>query len=405
MALKGTLRDFGLSDIFQLISHQRKTGILYLEDKGKSVAVTFDEGEVVGAEIGSEKTHEKERVGDILVKSGILDSARLQDCLQEQQRTAKKLGVVVIEKNYLTEDLFRQILVFQIKETLFKIFQWGSGTYRFDAGKITYDKQFISPLPAEFVLMEAARIIDEWPGVKTKIPSMEMVFAKVVGADEKVLKRSQIESEAQKEDNLGLDFDILGEERPKSYDSDKTVLSTEQEKVFDLVNGKFDVSDIAYRSLLGDFEASKALLDLIGFGLIRPVRVPASTPKTEEAAEEIKRRKGFIAMVSGLLFGGILLFILFGTLARSGGRLNILAQMTSERTVVIRDAIVQAQAGRLIFGMEIYRLEKGSYPVTLDDMVQTGFVLESDISYPLNNPYTIDWTEKGPSISPPGNQN
>ena len=152
MALKGTLRDFGLSDIFQLISHQRKTGVLHLEDRGKSVAVTFDEGKVVGAEIGSEKTHEKERVGDILLKSGLVDLARLQECLQEQRSTAKKLGVVLTEKKYLSEDLFRQALAFQIKETLFKIFQWSSGTYRFEAGKVTYDKQFISPMPAEFIL-------------------------------------------------------------------------------------------------------------------------------------------------------------------------------------------------------------------------------------------------------------
>ena len=30
MALKGTLRDFGLADIFQLIGIQRKTGLLVL---------------------------------------------------------------------------------------------------------------------------------------------------------------------------------------------------------------------------------------------------------------------------------------------------------------------------------------------------------------------------------------
>jgi hypothetical protein len=53
MALKGTLKDFGLSDIFQLIAHQRKTGVLYLEDRGKSVAVTFEDGKIVSAEPGS----------------------------------------------------------------------------------------------------------------------------------------------------------------------------------------------------------------------------------------------------------------------------------------------------------------------------------------------------------------
>ena len=400
MALKGTLRDFGLSDIFQLISHQRKTGILYLDDKGKSVAVTFDEGKVVGAESGSAKTHEKERVGDILVKSGLLDMVRLEECLQEQKRTAKKLGVVLTEKNFLTEDLFRAALAFQIKETLYKIFQWGSGTYKFDTTKVSYDRQFISPLPAEYILMEAARIIDEWPGVQVKISSMEIVFGKIPGAEEKIVRNSHLDGKAGDEDDIN--FNTLGEEEPKSFDSDKTVLSAAQERVFDLVNGQFTVSDIAYRSLLGDFEASKTLVELAGFGLIKPIKVPVSKPKTEESAQETRRRKGVLTLLSGLLFAGILLFVLFSAIARSGGKLNLLSQMTSEKAITVRQTIVNAQKQRLMLALETYRLEKGSYPLALEDLVQTGFILESDISYPFVDPYRIEWSEKGPIISPPG---
>lgn len=404
MALKGTLRDFGLSDIFQLISHQRKTGILYLEDKGKSVAVTFDEGKVVGAESGSAKTHEKERVGDILVKSGLLDMVRLEECLQEQKRTAKKLGVVLTEKNYLTEELFRAALAFQIKETLYKIFQWSSGTYKFDTIRISYDRHFISPLPAEYILMEAARIIDEWPGLKAKIPSMEIIFDKVSGAEEKVVRNSHLGGEAADEDEINFDaFDTLGEEDPKPFDSDRTVLSAAQERVFDLVNGQFTVSDIAYRSLLGDFEASRTLVELSGSGLIKPTRIPVSTPKTEETAQETKRRKGMITLLSGLLFAGILIFVLFSAIARSGGKLNLLSQMTSEKAITVRQTIVNAQKQRLMLALETYRLEKGSYPLSLEDLVQTGFILESDISYPFGDPYRIVWGDRGPMIFPPGN--
>ena len=400
MALKGTLRDFGLSDIFQLISHQRKTGILYLEDKGKSVAVTFDEGKVVGAKSGSAKTHEKERVGDIIVKSGLVDMVRLEECLREQKRTAKKLGVVLTEKNYLTEELFSAALTFQIKETLYKIFQWGSGTYKFDTTKVSYDKQFISPLPAEFILMEAARIIDELPGVKAKISSLEIVFDKVSGADEKVVRKSRLGGESNAEEDIS--FNMLGELEPRSFDSDKMVLSADQERVFDLVNGQFTVSDIVYRSLLGEFETSKTLAELSGFGLIKPVRVPASTPKTEEAAQETRRRKGVFTLLSGLLFAGILIFVSFSAIARSGGKLNLLSQMTSEKAITVRQTIVNAQRQRLMLALETYRLEKGSYPVSLDDLVQTGFILESDISYPFEAPYRVVWSDKGPVITPPG---
>lgn len=44
MALEGTIKDFGLPDIFQLIGLQRKTGVLTLRAKNETVTVTFESG-------------------------------------------------------------------------------------------------------------------------------------------------------------------------------------------------------------------------------------------------------------------------------------------------------------------------------------------------------------------------
>ena len=44
MALEGTLRDFSLADIFQLIGLQRKTGVLTLRGKDETVTVTILDG-------------------------------------------------------------------------------------------------------------------------------------------------------------------------------------------------------------------------------------------------------------------------------------------------------------------------------------------------------------------------
>lgn len=401
MALRGTLRDFGLSDIFQLISHQRKTGTLHLEDKGKRVAVTFDEGKVVGADIGTDKTHEKERVGDILIKSGILEHRRLDEALEEQNRTMKKLGAVLIDRGFVNQELFEQALGFQIKETLFKIFQWTSGTYRFDTGRVSYDRQFVSPLPAEFILMEAARIIDEWPVIRTKIPSMDMTFVKIPGSEDKIVRRSLIVStQGPKEDDLDLDG-ILGEEKPKAYDGDKIILTDEQEKVFDLVGDDVAVSQMAYRSLLGDFEVSKALVDLLGFGLIKPAKVPVSTPRAEETTREKKSVKGLLGMLVTLLATALFVVFIFKVMTGSGDRLNFFSQVTSEQAGTVRSAIAEAQMQRLGLAMEAYRLERGSYPGMLEDLVKAGLVMESDISYPYTQPYVVRWSEKGPRLFPP----
>ncbi|HVO30201.1 MAG TPA: DUF4388 domain-containing protein, partial [bacterium] len=66
MALKGTLKDFGISDIFQLIQQQQKAGILVMKDKEHEVRILFDTGKIVGAEsIGSKA--QKEPLGVLLV--------------------------------------------------------------------------------------------------------------------------------------------------------------------------------------------------------------------------------------------------------------------------------------------------------------------------------------------------
>ena len=49
MALQGTIKDFALPDIFQLIGLQKKTGILTLSNDEETVTLKFRIGEVVGA--------------------------------------------------------------------------------------------------------------------------------------------------------------------------------------------------------------------------------------------------------------------------------------------------------------------------------------------------------------------
>ena len=59
MALEGTLRDFSLADIFQLIGLQRKTGILTLTSETESITVTFENGMVVMADSSSKRLEDR----------------------------------------------------------------------------------------------------------------------------------------------------------------------------------------------------------------------------------------------------------------------------------------------------------------------------------------------------------
>ena len=55
MALAGTLKDFGIADILQLIGQQQKTGVLHLRSKDQEVKVGFKDGAIVSAESATEE--------------------------------------------------------------------------------------------------------------------------------------------------------------------------------------------------------------------------------------------------------------------------------------------------------------------------------------------------------------
>ena len=74
MALEGSLTDFGLADILQLIYFQRKTGVLTLEGKMDKVSLMFIDGNIGGAE--SKRRNEDNRMGKILLKKGHLKEER-----------------------------------------------------------------------------------------------------------------------------------------------------------------------------------------------------------------------------------------------------------------------------------------------------------------------------------------
>ena len=47
VALRGNLQDFGIAEVFQLISQQRKTGTLDISHGAQSLRLAFDAGRVV----------------------------------------------------------------------------------------------------------------------------------------------------------------------------------------------------------------------------------------------------------------------------------------------------------------------------------------------------------------------
>lgn len=276
MALEGTLRDFSLADIFQLIGLQRKTGVLTLRSKDDTVTVTFLDGKVVGADSLSHRL--ENRLGHVLIRSNLLTQDQLNRALEIQKETLQRLGFILTHYGIISADALKQAIQMQILQIVYRLFRWKDGDYHFSQETtIEYDRDNVVPITAESILMEGARMIDEWPIIEKRIRSYDMVFRKKLTDQEIVVVG------AEDADEVNFDGEAAPVKKRKSTASDKIRISSEEKAVYDLVDGTVRVGDIVEASRLSEFDTVKALYELLTRDLVEEVRGKSAAAVIEQA--------------------------------------------------------------------------------------------------------------------------
>jgi len=74
MAIKGSLKEASLTDVIQLLFMGRRTGCLSVADRQRHGSVFFEEGWIIYAAI----VNRRDRLGDLLVRSGRITAEQLQ---------------------------------------------------------------------------------------------------------------------------------------------------------------------------------------------------------------------------------------------------------------------------------------------------------------------------------------
>src|SRR5687767_7265408 len=286
MALEGTIRDFGLPDIFQLIGLQRKTGILTLKNEKDQVTVAFENGMVVAADSSTKRL--EDRLGNVLVKQGKLTNERLADALSTQKATLQRLGHVLVTQNAITDKDLKEAITVQISQLVFKVFRWRDGEYHFaPTDTVDYDRENFAPMSADFILMEGIRMVDEWPIIEKKIPSMDIVFRTAVDP-------GTIEVAVT---------DAAGGEVKQSAASasNKIRLSRDEERVFRKVDGTRTVQGIVDSSGLSEFDTCRILFDLLNRNLISTVGRGAKVAETSRREAVVSSTPGYLLAAAAVL--------------------------------------------------------------------------------------------------------
>ncbi len=252
MAIEGSLSDVSLADICQLLSLGRKTGCLTATDRSRFGYIYFENGRVIFASL----LNQPDRLGELLVKNGVIKREELAEAMEVQGREPdRRVGEILVRLGALTPEEVERWVTIQIEEAVFHLFTWTQGSFHFKVDqRPDEDSVLLVSLSANGLLMEGARRVDEWSQIEKKIPSLDLIFKLV--------------RDPQKEEGLEL--------------------SRNQKKLLPLLDGTRTVAELVDDSGLVEFETGKALYELIQAGFLQQVgkRAPEGKSKDDSSIRQ-----------------------------------------------------------------------------------------------------------------------
>ncbi|TAH50784.1 MAG: DUF4388 domain-containing protein [Chloroflexota bacterium] len=180
MALKGNLRDFSLHQLLNLINLAHKTGALSVTPEltanganGHSAPASlfFREGRLIHAAFDGKSA----RLTDVLVQVGRLTPEQAK-VVRERSRvdTDKELGLLLIHNGYLSQNDIIQGVRGYLLETVYQLFTWVAGDFRFEPNQLPPEERITVPLSLENVILEGNRRQHEWERLRDEIPDLDV---------------------------------------------------------------------------------------------------------------------------------------------------------------------------------------------------------------------------------------
>lgn len=234
MAIRGSLREASLPDVLQLLALGGKTGCLSVSHRNSFGYIYFDKGRISYASI----VNRRDRLGDILVKNGVITQGQLDAAIDAQrlQRNVR-LGELLVAQGSLAREALTAHIRMQIEEAVYFLFTWTEGTFNFEPDVAPDSQDIIVSINPESLLLEGARRIDEWGLIEKKIPSFDIIFE--------------------------LDLPKLN--------GTEAELEENQSRLIELIDGQRDVVRLIEDSGLGEFDVGKALYGLMSAGFIHKI--------------------------------------------------------------------------------------------------------------------------------------
>jgi len=335
------LKDFGLIDIFQLLGQQQKTGVLNLQDDKKDVQVFFDKGMIVGTALPAE-TAEEASLAKRLIRGGLLSQENWKKAYNQCKEELISIEQVLMNNGMVIKEDLVSVMRLLTLETIYGLFKWKGGTFRFETKDVTYDPEFVEPMAAEYLLLDVLRMVDEWPMLAERIPNFEMVLQKV---------------------NPLSTLDVLA---GTPWEKKRTF---QMEVLYELINGQRTIQEIMDLTFLGEFDTCKNLILMMDAGVIKSISISTSVEK----AKKPQVYRYFRDAGAYLLLGFLAFFLIFQVAVNRWADFPF-SQEERKLWINLRDPLRKIELIRTMNAREVFFLEENRYPNNPAEMLNKGLL-------------------------------
>ena len=241
-----------LTDLLQFLATARKSGTLKFDQGKINKQIYFKNGMIVG----SKSNDPREYIGQVLLHYGKVDEIQLKVAREIQRTTGAKLGEVLVEQGFLTEEDVLATLKTRTLEAIYDLFVWTDGDFEFYDDELPAEDLLPIEVEPTNVIMEGIYRIDEFARYRSLVPT----------------DRSILELNAGWTSSLKL--------------------GKEYRQVLFFVEKRMSVAEICYHMHASAFHVYGQLYTLISEGLARvvgelPEDVPPPVKEVEDLPESI----------------------------------------------------------------------------------------------------------------------
>ena len=183
--MRGTLSEGVVPGLLRELYVGRQSGHLHFSRGAERRSVRFYKGSILHGDTNVGE----DRLGEMLVRQGVLSEVDLQRATEIVHREKARLGEVLIELGVLDQQQLGQALASHAREVLLKVFAWNDGEYSFegDGPQTRSEDDAVVTLSTGEIILEAVRSVKDPDVVRYALGDID----RIVGLSNDPLLRFQ----------------------------------------------------------------------------------------------------------------------------------------------------------------------------------------------------------------------